>query len=451
LTQIIIVSGTTWMVPADWNSTDNSIETIGGGGGGGTSSGGNDAGGGGGGAYSKIYNLALTPGATITIQVGAGGSANGEGGDTWFNGASLAACSVGAKGGADASGITGGAGGDQASGIGTTRFSGGNGGSSSNSQNGGAGGGGAAGPNGAGRAGGPSAGNVGSGGGGAGGGRSTAGSDGTGGAGGNGGTAQDSTAGGAGGVFAVDNAQRGSHGSGGGGGASGGTATSRGGSGGAGVDFDSNHGAGGGGGGAGYDPGTTDSIGGAGGLYGGGGGGSAYLGPSGGSGAQGVIVVNYTPAAALVTADASVPVETAESLFAQGFGAIQFFASAKSDSPLTAATDNGIRQDLTNPIEFIGFSSGNLVGVVGFSGAVARANGSLSPFESVTAVQRQTDSALALEHLSAMISASARFPLETAGPVDLPRLMPVSPGRLLRSPGRIRTLAGPGSRRPLRS
>jgi hypothetical protein len=151
-----------------------------------------------------------------------------------------------------------------------------------------------------------------------------------------------------------------------------------------------------------------------------------------------------------VTADAPVSVETAERLFARGFGPIQFLASTESDGPLKAATEREIQQDLINPIEFIGLARGSSVSLAEFSSAAAGADDSSLPLESVTAVRRQTDSEPALEHLAAAISASSRFPLETAGPVDLPRLMPVSPGRLLRSPGRIRTLAGPGSRLPLR-
>jgi hypothetical protein len=65
MTQIFIVSGTSWTVPGDWSNT-NTIETIGGGGGGGTGS--SDAGsGGGGGAYSKITNLGGLSG-SITVR-----------------------------------------------------------------------------------------------------------------------------------------------------------------------------------------------------------------------------------------------------------------------------------------------------------------------------------------------------------------------------------------------
>ena len=53
MTQIFIVSGTSWTLPGDW-SNSNTIETIGGGGGGTANSVGSGTGGGGG--YSKITN-----------------------------------------------------------------------------------------------------------------------------------------------------------------------------------------------------------------------------------------------------------------------------------------------------------------------------------------------------------------------------------------------------------
>ena len=82
-TTIYRTSGTTWVVPADWNNANNSIEVIGGGGGGATaaaSAQGGSGGGGGGGAYSKATNVTLTPGATVTTAVGAAGAANGGAG-----------------------------------------------------------------------------------------------------------------------------------------------------------------------------------------------------------------------------------------------------------------------------------------------------------------------------------------------------------------------------------
>ena len=148
---VFLLSGTTFVVPATWNSADNSIHTIGGGGGGGTTTTTVlAAGGGGGGAYSNIVNKVLTPGAVLTHHVGVGGSAGVNGTDTWFNGATLAASSVGAKGGTAGATVSSGSGGAAASGVGTTKRSGGDAGSGGNggSRNGGGGGGGAAGPNG---------------------------------------------------------------------------------------------------------------------------------------------------------------------------------------------------------------------------------------------------------------------------------------------------------------
>src|SRR5437867_6399087 len=91
ITTIFLTSGSTWTVPPDWNSASNTIEVIGGGGGGSGGSSSNEGGdGGGGAAYSKITNLALTPGATVTYAVGAGGAGGapgahgGDGGDTYF-------------------------------------------------------------------------------------------------------------------------------------------------------------------------------------------------------------------------------------------------------------------------------------------------------------------------------------------------------------------------------
>src|SRR5262249_37458762 len=82
--RLFLTSGTTWTVPSDWNNANNTIEVIGGGGGSGGGFGSVLAGGGGGGGgYSKVVNLTLTPNATVSIQVGAGGSAapsNGAGG-----------------------------------------------------------------------------------------------------------------------------------------------------------------------------------------------------------------------------------------------------------------------------------------------------------------------------------------------------------------------------------
>lgn len=302
---VFLTSGTSWTVPADWNDADNTIELIGGGGGGSSVDPVAYGVGGGGGAYAAISNLSLTPGASITYAVGAGGAgglnggSNGaNGGDTWFNGATCAGSSVCAKGGARGN-INGtpGAGGSAASSVGTVKYSGGSGGTA-NIGYAGTGGGGAAGPGGNGASGGRDGGSnastdMGGGGGGASGG--TAGSNASGGNGGNGGNNAGGTGGGSGGTGGGAGAN-GTAGGGGGGADGGGGA--KGGDGGAGTDWDATHGAGGGGG-AGGGSGGTGGDGGAGGLYGGGGGGgSGWDNADGGAGAQGIIAITYTPASA---------------------------------------------------------------------------------------------------------------------------------------------------------
>jgi hypothetical protein len=242
-TTIFLTSGTSWTVPANWNSSVNTIEVIGGGGAGGTN-GNAYSGGGGGGAYSKISNLTLIPEASVTYQVGTGGGSGTNGGDTWFNGASLGASSVGAKGGTFSPAGTGhGSGGSSASGIGTIVYSGGDGGAG-NGYGSGGGGGGAAGKNGAGGGGTNGGGNPGPGGGGG----------------------------------------QGDNGNGGTGGSSGG------GAGGNGTEYTASYGSGGGGGGGSV---TGTHNGGAGGTYGAGGGGIGN-GGNPGSGYQGLIVITYT-------------------------------------------------------------------------------------------------------------------------------------------------------------
>jgi hypothetical protein len=155
------VGAGTWPVPADWNDADNEVHCIGGGGGGGSGTGAGGGGGGGGAAYSRITNLALaaSPMPIVSFSVGAPGAgapgvAGTPGGDTWFNGASLGAASVGAKGGLG--GTTGNVrasvqGGQAAAGVGPVKFSGGvgaRGAPKGDTRAGGGGGGGAAGPNG---------------------------------------------------------------------------------------------------------------------------------------------------------------------------------------------------------------------------------------------------------------------------------------------------------------
>jgi hypothetical protein len=297
-------AGTTWVVPADWNDDNNSIECVGGGGGTGQGAGiALGAGGGGGAGYSKSINLALSPGAVIPISVGIGGAPGGvnggDGGDTWFNGSSVAASTVSAQHGGGGKGQTGGSKGAAAAAQGASRSDGGAGG---DGLNGGGGGGGTGGPHGAGASGGASSAANGAGGGGGGG--SDGGTPGNppqasgdGGPGGNNGGG-----GGAGGSDGGAGTASPGQG-GGGGGASGGFAVNAGvagGAGGAGQNWDAGHGSGGGGGGGG-DGGnlatTTGGNGAPGGLYGGGGGGGGGGSASGlgSNGADGVIVITYTP------------------------------------------------------------------------------------------------------------------------------------------------------------
>src|SRR6266581_1968258 len=140
MTIVFKTSGTSYTLPSDWNSANNSIETIAGGGG----------------AYSKTTNFAGTPGNVITVAIGLGGAggaagaSNGtDGGDTYFNGANLAGSTVGAQKGLGGTYSAQATGGLASNGTGTTKWRGGDGGGSAASAQGG-GGGAAGGPKGAG-------------------------------------------------------------------------------------------------------------------------------------------------------------------------------------------------------------------------------------------------------------------------------------------------------------
>jgi hypothetical protein len=250
--KIFLTSGSSWTVPSNWNSRNNKIEAIGGGGGGGNNSGG----GGGGGAYAAKINVTLTPGSTLTYQIGQGGAGqtsfdgNGYDGTPTYisnSGSYIAYADYGRAGTGGGRGISYIAAGGQApNSIGDILYSGGNGGGGSGF-GGGGGGGGAAGPIGNGNAGGNGVGGY-------------LGGSGLGGAG-------DAGFGGSGGSSSV---------------------------GGAGAEFDASYGSGGGGGGGGAYGGEQGYNAG---LYGAGGGGSAggSTGSPSGVGAQGLIVITYTP------------------------------------------------------------------------------------------------------------------------------------------------------------
>ena len=290
-------TATSLIVPASWNSSNNKVEIIGGGSGGLNPTGGDVAMGGCGGTYSKKSNVSLTGGATVSVTVGVGGSAGfppTAGGNTYFNGTTLAGSTVSATGGpasSDGVACVTAAGAS----VGTTIHVGGSAASLNQNHQTGYGGGGAGGPGGVGGNGGQ--GGCSAGGGGAGGGAGNTGGAGV--AGSNcvnstseaGGAAGDGTAGGAGGGAGTPGSA-GSHGSGGGGGASSGSGA--GGAGGLGQDstWATGYGPGGGGGGGSF---TGTTAGGAGGLYGGGGGTSTYGSSNSAPGGQGIIVLTWTP------------------------------------------------------------------------------------------------------------------------------------------------------------
>ncbi|HVO28605.1 MAG TPA: hypothetical protein VMT81_01330, partial [Candidatus Paceibacterota bacterium] len=307
---ITTVGSTTWTVPGDWNSASNTIEVIGAGGGGRTGSNAG-SGGGAGGGYSKIADLSLTPGSSVAIQIGSSTAAGVTGGDTFVStstsNTTCAKSAVCAKGGPAATSATGATATATSSAVGTVRWRGGNGGTGNTTGDEAGGGGGAAGSGGNGGAGGGGyANNPGSGGGGGG----AGGPSGAGGAGvtatttvqaGAGGTNDLGAAGGAGATGSGASAVAGMNGAGGGGGAASTTAGAfrAGAAGGAGRAVWTQNpggaqaGAGGGGGGSGgYQSNTTNQNGGGGGNYGGGGGGGKN---AGGTGAQGIIVITYTP------------------------------------------------------------------------------------------------------------------------------------------------------------
>lgn len=173
-------SNQNFTVPADWNGANNTIHTVGAGSSGAVGEGAafGSAGGGAGGAWAKIVNSSLTPGATAVFSLKTGGtaatiSATGGGagstnGNTWFriDGGTTAPASTaqgtlaegGGQGGNAAgasSGTNGGAtGGRTANSIGSSTNAGGSGGAGVAAADAAAGGaGGAAGPSGAGNAG----------------------------------------------------------------------------------------------------------------------------------------------------------------------------------------------------------------------------------------------------------------------------------------------------------
>ena len=282
-TIIILTSGTSWVPPTDFDSTNNTIEGLGGGGGGGksansASTGRGGAGGGGGGEYRRIRNF--SPGGSVSFAIGTGGagsttagSGGTSGGNTTFNTTSLVANGgVAGNAASTATGASGGAGGSGGTGADANANGGGGGTGGTSSSTGGSGGGGGGG------AGGPTAvGGTGSNG------TSAGGTSGT--AGGNGGQG-DPAAGGAGSTTAGTAGSAGTElGTDNSGGANNGLSAGA---------------SGGGKGGAGGNHAAVGNPGSAGGNYGGGGAGGGGAGSgtnasgSGGNGIQGCLVITYT-------------------------------------------------------------------------------------------------------------------------------------------------------------
>lgn len=139
-TVVVLTSGTSWTVPT--GCYEVAVECLGAGGPTGPSA---YTGGGGGGAYSKLNSLTVTPGASISCQIGDGTSTTDADRATWFSSTST----VFAEGGGASNGYGSGTGGEPVNGIGDVKYAGGFGGSFPFSLPTG-GGGGSAGPGGAG-------------------------------------------------------------------------------------------------------------------------------------------------------------------------------------------------------------------------------------------------------------------------------------------------------------
>lgn len=279
-----LTSGTTWTVPADWNSASNTIEAIGAGGNGGngaTSQFGGSGTGGGGGAYASISNQTLTPSSTVNVQVGASK-------DSYLQDNSNSTVLLAQKGtNGDTFGNSSGqgpSGGLASASIGTVKYNGGKGGDAdgfgSSAGFGASGGGAAASAAGAGEAGVDT----------------PAGFNGS-----AGGNVPSGATGGAGGVTGSSAAVVG----------------------GSGTEWDASHGSGAGGGG-GYYQASVGGNGANGGSYGGGagGGGAGNAGPGsngvGGTGAQGIIVITYTPSTPSSAPHASITIGNAQAILMQG-------------------------------------------------------------------------------------------------------------------------------------
>ena len=244
------VESTTWTVPAGITSVDYLVVAGGGSGGGGTDAPYAGAGGGGAGGF-KTGTLSVTPSASLTVTVGAGGAAQTGTASTGNDGSDSVFSSITSTGGGgggalnDTTGNVGGSGGGGAgnkaggAGTGSEGFAGGDGASTGH----GAGGGGGA---------------------------SEVGADGSGSQGGDGGDGLSNSVSGTATMY-------------GGGGGGGGYTTTQ-----------SAGGSGGGGAGSKYSAGNTNGVAGTA-NTGGGGGGGGYINSDGGAGGSGIVLLKYNP------------------------------------------------------------------------------------------------------------------------------------------------------------
>jgi sugar lactone lactonase YvrE len=144
-TVISLTSGTSWTVPSNWSSANNTVEVIGSGGAHKSSS---ATAGAGGGSYSKAVNLSLTPNSSVPYNIGISGDVS-PGESTWFGSTSRSSALVAAQGGCSptsSSDCTNSTSAD----IGSVIYTGGKGGNDGYLAGFAAGGGGAAGPHGGG-------------------------------------------------------------------------------------------------------------------------------------------------------------------------------------------------------------------------------------------------------------------------------------------------------------
>jgi hypothetical protein len=289
--------------------------------------------------------------------------------------------------------------------------------------------------------------------------------------GGNGGNNFSGSGGGAGSTTPGTTGAAGTSGGGGGGGdgaGAGGAMCGSGGPGGDGIEWDSTHGSGGGG--------SADAV-------------SGSIG-SGGPGSQGLIVVTYTPAtSATINATASGALEILEVGGRAELASIAFGFGVSTDSRPQAEALRGVGRSTASPIDFAARVGRDFWPSTEWAGAATITAD--TPVRLEATVSLSTDTALhaecgqrfasdeqfCLELLSTLahdagvpnelhavstvdrlailewLTGGARIASEgllTLEWQDSPALLLVSQGRLLRSPGRIRILAGPGSRHPFR-